>query len=157
MFAYESIFQSKNIPIPLYPPVQSSTGEISVTFIGRLAREILRITDPRTTYYIEKKNAWYDLKTKEEVVNMKLFKKLEQSLNSFGLHGLDRLFSFMISKDLQTITSSLQRYEKQIEEIYKSFAPQMEPLDTNSNLNAKFYQTIIGKFSKLFSFCLDTF
>jgi WASH complex subunit strumpellin len=40
---WESVYQSNKIPIPTYPSVDN----ISVTFIGRLAREILRITDPR--------------------------------------------------------------------------------------------------------------
>ena len=75
IFDYESIYQSKNIPIPVYPPL--SNNDPSANFIGRLAREILRMTDSKTTYYVEKKNAWYDLKTKEEVVNLRLFKKLQ--------------------------------------------------------------------------------
>ena len=39
---FQSIYQSKSIPIPRFAPVDAS-----VNFIGRLAREILRITDPR--------------------------------------------------------------------------------------------------------------
>ena len=39
---FQSIYQSKSIPIPRCAPVDAS-----VNFIGRLAREILRITDPR--------------------------------------------------------------------------------------------------------------
>jgi len=39
---YESIYQSKEIPIPRFQPVDGS-----INFIGRLAREILRITDGR--------------------------------------------------------------------------------------------------------------
>ncbi len=39
---WESIYQSTAIPIPRFPPVDHS-----VNFIGRLAREILRITDPK--------------------------------------------------------------------------------------------------------------
>jgi WASH complex subunit strumpellin len=133
VFEYESIYQSKTIPIPIYPPLNSPGAEFSVNFIGRLAREILRITDPKTTYYIEKKNAWFDLKTKEEVVNLKLFKQLGQCLNSFGLHGLDRLYSFMISKDLQLVMGHLERNSKLIDEVYRAALPQMEPLDTSSS------------------------
>ncbi len=119
IFDYESIYQSKNIPIPIFPPLGGQ--DPSANFIGRLAREILRITDPKTTYYVEKKNAWFDLKTKEEVVNLRLFKKLGQSLNSFGLHGLDRLYSFMISKDLQTIETIIKKNDSTMLEIFKSF------------------------------------
>ncbi|CAJ0967240.1 unnamed protein product [Ranitomeya imitator] len=38
---WQSMYQSTHIPIPKFPPVDES-----VTFIGRLCREILRITDP---------------------------------------------------------------------------------------------------------------
>lgn len=133
VFDYESIYQSKTIPIPLYPPLSGGGSEVSMNFIGRLAREILRITDPRTTFYIEKKNAWFDFKTKEEVVNLKLFKQLGLCLNSFGLHGLDRLYSFMISKELQILLVHLQRNAKLVDEAYRQGMAQMQPLDTNSS------------------------
>ena len=135
IFEYESMYQSKNIPIPVYAPIPalSATLEASVNLIGRLAREILRVTDPRTTYYLEKKNAWYDLKTREEVINLRLFKKLEASLNSFGLHGLDRLYSFMIARHLEIVIGSLRKSEKAIDEIFRSTLPQLLPVDTNSS------------------------
>jgi WASH complex subunit strumpellin len=153
VFEYESIYQSKNIPIPIYAPIAGT--EPSVNFIGRLAREILRITDPKTTYYLEKKSAWYDLKTKEEVVNLRSFKKLENSLNVFGLHGLDRLYSYMISKELQIVTLNLKRNEKIIDEVYKVSLEQMKSLTTNSDVNGKFYTSVVNKLGKLFAFCLD--
>ena len=40
---WESIYQSKTIPVPTFPPLDP----YSVNFIGRLARELLRITDPK--------------------------------------------------------------------------------------------------------------
>lgn len=135
IFEYESMYQSKNIPIPVYPPLVplSAVIEPSVNLIGRLAREILRVTDPRTTYYVEKKSAWFDLKTREEVINMRLFKKLEVSLNSFGLHGLDRLYSFMIAKHLDIVVNSLKKNEKAIEDIFRGTLAQFLPIDTNSS------------------------
>lgn len=39
---WQSVYQSTHIPIPKYPSVDESA-----TFIGRLCREILRITDPK--------------------------------------------------------------------------------------------------------------
>ena len=69
---WQSVYQSTTIPIPRYRPVDSS-----VTFIGRLAREILRITDTRTTTYIDQMSAWYDKRTTTEVVNIKLWEQLK--------------------------------------------------------------------------------
>ena len=127
------MYQSRSIPIPVYAPIASSSQEPSVNFIGRLAREILRATDPKTTYYVDKKSTWYDLKTKEEVVSLRLFKKLELSLNTFGLHGLDSLYSFMISKDLQSIMANVTSSQKAFEGLYSEALKQMEPLDTVSS------------------------
>ena len=129
------MYQSKTIPIPVYLP--TNTGNLasdnSVNFIGRLAREILRLTDPKTSYYIHQKSAWYDLKTKEEILNLRIFKKLELCLNSFGLHGLDSLYSFMIAKDLQNVLNMINRQNKMFEEVYKTSLTQIMPLDTNSS------------------------
>ena len=42
IYDWQSIYQSSTIPIPRFPRVDNS-----VNFIGRLAREILRITDTK--------------------------------------------------------------------------------------------------------------
>ena len=55
----------------------------------------------RTTVYIEHMTAWYDLKTHNEVINLKFFSKITKSVGTAGLTGLDRLFSFMIVTELQ--------------------------------------------------------
>lgn len=69
---WQSVYQSTTIPIPCYKPVDSS-----VTFVGRLAQEILRITDTRTTTYIDQMSSWYDKRTTTEVVNIKLWEQLK--------------------------------------------------------------------------------
>jgi WASH complex subunit strumpellin len=46
-------------------------------------------------------NAWYDKKTNLEVVNLKLWEKLQNAVDIFGLSGLDRLLCFMIVQQLQ--------------------------------------------------------
>lgn len=40
---WQSEYQSTNIPIPVFMPIDN----VSATFIGRLAAEILRFTDPK--------------------------------------------------------------------------------------------------------------
>ena len=46
VYDWQSIYQSTTIPIPRFLPVDGS-----VTFIGRLASEILRITDTKYVTY----------------------------------------------------------------------------------------------------------
>ena len=55
----------------------------------------------RTTCYIDQMGAWYDSRTKQEVMNLLILKQLQQAVGSFGLTGLDKLLSFMIVKELQ--------------------------------------------------------
>ena len=69
---WQSLYQSQTIPIPRFVPVDSS-----VNFIGRLAQEILRITDTRHTIFVEQMSAWYDKRTNQEVVNLKLWEQLQ--------------------------------------------------------------------------------
>ena len=42
---WQSVHQSRAIPIPSFPP--ASQDPTSVNFIGRLARELIKITDPK--------------------------------------------------------------------------------------------------------------
>ena len=53
---WESVYQSTAIPIPRFYPVDES----SVNFIGRLAREIIRMTDPRYEHhgFSERNSIW---------------------------------------------------------------------------------------------------
>ena len=46
-------------------------------------------------------NAWYDVRTREEVLNSSIFSLVQKSIGTPGLVGLDKLLSFMIVKELQ--------------------------------------------------------
>lgn len=67
----------------------------------------------RTTVYIDQMGAWYDSRTKQEVMNLLILKQLQQAVGSFGLTGLDKLLSFMIVKELQVreLNSLLKPFE----------------------------------------------
>uniref|UniRef100_H2YIV2 WASH complex subunit 5 n=1 Tax=Ciona savignyi TaxID=51511 RepID=H2YIV2_CIOSA len=93
------------IPIPRFQPVDSS-----VNFIGRLAREVLTTYRWQvTTSYVDLLGTWYDNKTKNEVADTKLFTRIHGALGVYGLCGLDRLFSFMVVRELQGFISVVQR------------------------------------------------
>jgi WASH complex subunit strumpellin len=99
--------------------------------MGRLVREILRVTDPRLTFYAEQRNTWYDVRTKQPVVDILLFRKLHRAVGSFGLTGLDRLLSFMIVKELQLLTGAIQNVcvHKESSDMLDSFMRQLTPID----------------------------
>ncbi|KAK3754472.1 hypothetical protein QZH41_018991, partial [Actinostola sp. cb2023] len=122
---WQSIYQSTTIPIPKFPRVDES-----VNFIGRLAREILRITDTKVTCYIDQMGAWYDTKTKQEAMNLLILRQLQQSVGTFGLTGLDKLLSFMIVKELQKFVILLQSAlrDKVIIETLTSLSKSLSPV-----------------------------
>ncbi|CAG5129653.1 unnamed protein product, partial [Candidula unifasciata] len=150
---WESIYQSKAIPIPRYAPVDES-----VNFIGRLAREILRITDSKTTCYVDQMKAWYDLKTKQEITNRTLFEKIHRAVGSFGLSGLDRLLCFMIVKELQTFQLQFQRSilkDKSWTDNFSQITRTCSPLQGLIGQPQRFYQQVISKTNKLHSLFMD--
>ena len=50
---------------------------------------------------MEQMNAWFDNRTKEEVLNSAIFDLVQKSIGTPGLVGLDKLLSFMVVKELQ--------------------------------------------------------
>ncbi|KAH0509591.1 WASH complex subunit strumpellin [Microtus ochrogaster] len=123
---WQSMYQSTHIPIPKFAPVDES-----ITFIGRLCREILRITDPKMTCYIDQLNTWYDMKTHQEVTSSRLFSEIQNTLGTFGLNGLDRLLCFMIVKELQNFLSMFQKIilrDRTVQDTLKTLMNAVSPL-----------------------------
>ncbi|XP_042898977.1 WASH complex subunit 5 [Parasteatoda tepidariorum] len=144
---WQSIYQSRTIPIPSFNPLDN----MSVNFIGRLAREILRITDPRLTVYIDQMTAWYDSKTHNEVVNLKLFSLIQKSIGTPGLTGLDRLMSFMIVTELQTLVRIYEKLiigDKSWQEALKNLQIAIQPTKQIIAQPARVYGPVMSKASK---------
>ncbi|PIO24304.1 hypothetical protein AB205_0124900, partial [Aquarana catesbeiana] len=148
------MYQSTHIPIPKFPPVDES-----VTFIGRLCREILRITDPKVTCYIDQMNTWYDMRTHQEVTNSCLFSEIQYSLGTFGLNGLDRLLCFMIVKELQNFLRLYQRMilrDKTVQETLRALQKVVSPLKGIIANSSKIYSSAIAKTPKVWTPYLDS-
>lgn len=150
---WQSMYQSTHIPIPKFAPVDES-----ITFIGRLCREILRITDPKMTCYIDQLNTWYDMKTHQEVTSSRLFSEIQSTLGTFGLNGLDRLLCFMIVKELQNFLSMFQKIilrERTIQETLKTLMSAVSPLKSIVANSSKVYLSAITKTQKIWSAYLE--
>ncbi|XP_047367322.1 WASH complex subunit 5 isoform X2 [Vespa velutina] len=87
----------------------SLTENNCLTFIGRLTRELIRITDPRNTVYIEHTLAWYDIKTQVEVLNYKVFTMILDAIGTPGLAGMDKLISFYIVIELENVINYIEK------------------------------------------------
>ncbi|KAK7066277.1 hypothetical protein SK128_025439 [Halocaridina rubra] len=101
---HESVYQSTAIPIPKFPPADTQ----SVNFIGRLVREILRITDPKTTVYVPQLGVWYDARTHSEMLSDAVMAKVESSISTAGLTGVDKLLAFLIVTELQNLVQEIK-------------------------------------------------
>ncbi|CAK8692488.1 unnamed protein product [Clavelina lepadiformis] len=144
---YESLYQSKDIPIPRFLPVDNS-----INFIGRLARELLRMTDGRTTSYVDLLGTWYDIKTRQEVLNAKVFKHILDSLGTYGLCGLDRLFSFMVVRELQQfirITQQNIAKDKFWMGLFNNLEKQLVPHNKLIDNPTKVYSNVLQRTGKV--------
>ncbi|XP_078396089.1 WASH complex subunit 5 isoform X1 [Cetorhinus maximus] len=151
---WQSMYQSTHIPIPKFQPVDES-----VTFIGRLCSEILRITDPKATCYIDQINTWYDMKTHQEVTNKQLFSEIQNSLGTFGLNGLDRLLCFMIVKEIQIFLDMLHRNvlrDKAVMDTIKPFQIHVNPVKGIVANSSKVYSAAVAKTQKIWSSYQDS-
>ncbi|KAI1284886.1 hypothetical protein HDE_12453 [Halotydeus destructor] len=137
---FESIYQSRTAPIPRYPPLDP----YSVNFVGRLAREILRITEPKQTIYVHQLSTWYDYRTHQELVNPRLFSLMMCSIGTAGVNGLDKLLSFMIMAEMQNIKKYIERDVLRD----KSWMEQLNAL--NAVLEEKDDNGIIGQPAKVY-------
>lgn len=148
-----SRYQNDSIPIPVHPQLPNDS---SVTFIGRLGRELLRITEPKTTIYVDLLTSWFDVRSHQELVDQKFTGKINESIEVNGLVGLDKLYSFMISDHLETIHKQLLKVtfkEKQWIEMFQKFRQELEarkiPGAKESLQNPlKNYQNYISKCNK---------
>lgn len=150
---WQSMYQSTHIPIPKFAPVDES-----ITFIGRLCREILRITDPKMTCYIDQLNTWYDMKTHQEVTSSRLFSEFQNTLGTFGLNGLDRLLCFITVKELQNFLSMFQKIilrDRAVQDTLKTLMNAVSPLKSLVANSSKVYLSAITKTQKIWTAYLD--
>eukprot|EP01133_Synstelium_polycarpum_P011225 gene11225-13087_t len=118
VYDWQSTYQSVAIPIPRFPAVDQT----SVNMIGRLARELLAQTSCRTTLYLNQ-IGWFEPSGGRELVGINTWSLLHQSVGIFGLTGLDKLYCFMMVKDLQVFVTQIRTL---IEKSLKSFIGQFE-------------------------------
>lgn len=80
---------------------------------------------------MEQVHAWFDVKTKAEVMNVGVCAALQTGLETFGLVGIDRFFSFMIVQKLQQFQKLQARMFRQSKEhmaLHRDVAESLRPL-----------------------------
>ncbi|XP_053683160.1 WASH complex subunit 5 [Sabethes cyaneus] len=144
---WNSEYQSTTIPIPNYEPVDMA----SVTFVGRLAREILRITDPKTTTYIDICATWYDQKTHKSILTNKFANRVNETCGPAGLVGLNRLYSFLVTNELENFLMTVQRklqHETTWYDALSTVEAELQKADFVEN-PAKTYTNLTSNFTRI--------
>lgn len=96
-----SQYQSIAVPIPEFPPIQ---GDVSRTFMGRLTREILSVTEPGSSIFVESSGAWFTPRPPHnEILGPVFVQKLELAVGVAGLAGLNRLLGLMAITNMQKL------------------------------------------------------
>lgn len=69
--------------------------------MGRLAKELVALTDARNSVFLPASNSWNDVKTNLPVITNDTFAVMERALDVTGMSALDKLLSFMVAAQLQ--------------------------------------------------------
>lgn len=78
-------------------------------FVGRLAKEILRLTDPKANIYVDYLKKWFDAKSTKETVDSRLFSQIGHSIAPVALKGLDKIYSTILGIELERLSAGLEK------------------------------------------------
>uniref|UniRef100_A0A8D8QYM0 WASH complex subunit strumpellin n=1 Tax=Cacopsylla melanoneura TaxID=428564 RepID=A0A8D8QYM0_9HEMI len=130
--------------------IDSLMSTSGCTFIGRLADELISMTDPKLSTYVENTTSWFNVKTQKEIFNMKIFSLSIKAIGISGLVGLDNVLGFRIVKNIQSLFSHLhtltndKAYQDTMAQISKDLSPNTKPVSNPT----KHYPQYLSKMSK---------
>ncbi|XP_008550175.1 WASH complex subunit 5 [Microplitis demolitor] len=129
----------------------------SSTFMGRLAKELIRVTDPKTTVYIEHALAWYDLKSQNEILNYKVFSMILMAIGTPGLHGLDKLLSHFISMELKNLFKYVDHgvHDKSWVTMTEECGAIVQNIEHCKNNPGKLYSTVSNHSNKIWPYMIE--
>ena len=92
-------YENLKYKIPSYPPLKNSPE--SYTFLGRMTRYILNLTDPKNSTFCPSNSTWYEKeKLDKEIFGLSLLYKLKNALGIEGFQGLGRLLGYLNFQNL---------------------------------------------------------
>lgn len=162
---WQSRFQSQTIPIPNFLPLQGDASK-SNNFIGRLAHEILRCTEPRGSIYLDLKCTWYEKRAPhaELLAASGFFSVLREAMAPAGMVGLERIYAHMLADELKC---NLERLQKNLStdrmwcEALANMTKELESRDFPQSVAGagkqplKYYQSYTQRWLKVWPTLLD--
>ena len=87
---------------PRYPPLKTSPE--SQTFLGRLTRFILNLTNPKNSIFCPANYTWYD-KNNNEIFGIKYLNKIKLAIGIEGFQGFGKLLGYLNYQNLISLNS----------------------------------------------------
>ena len=103
---------TKDLAPPKYPPLKTSPE--SPTFMGRLTRFILNLTNPKNSIFCPANFTWYD-KNSNEIFGIKYLNKIKLAIGIEGFQGFGKLLGYL---NYHHLTSLNYIYNKKISDSY---------------------------------------
>ena len=92
-------YENLKYQIPSYPPLKTSPE--SYTFLGRITRYILNLTDPKNSTFCLYNSTWYEKeKLDKEVFGIKLLQKIKSAMGIEAFQGLGRMLGYFNCQNL---------------------------------------------------------
>ena len=101
----------KDIAPPRYPPLKTSPE--SPTFMGRLTRFILNLTNPKNSIFCPANYTWYDRNNNNEVFGIKHLNKIKLAIGIEGFQGFGKLLGYL---NYHNLTLMNYIYDKKLSE-----------------------------------------
>lgn len=142
-----SQYQSSVVPLP---ELAGPPGDPSCNFMGRLARELLGVTEGSLGLYVPTAGAWFLLRPPhQEIVGSRLVRELFQGLGAPGLAGLSRLLGLMAVTIMQKLEQFMQAELQEESETGKAMKLAMDTLGPAHKMIGNPGKTYAGLSSKL--------
>lgn len=84
-------------------------SENSLTFLGRVINSILQHSDPKRYTYIPNTLSFFDEETKTFSVTMHTFGLVKKCIGVSGIHGIDKLLSFMMVSEMYSMQDAVHK------------------------------------------------
>ncbi|XP_023324420.1 WASH complex subunit 5 [Eurytemora carolleeae] len=146
---FHSQYQSNVIPIPEH---KLNIDDASKNFMGRIARELIGVSEYQNVVYAGEDESWFSMKPPHSLmVSESVINQLGLSIGVPGIAGLSRLLGLMSVQKMQNLVEVLQKEILEEQDVFKLLDQTQEHLGSYSDLvpyPAKTYGTILNKISK---------
>ncbi|KAH9586479.1 WASH complex [Trypanosoma melophagium] len=124
LYPWKSQYQSDSIPIPYFKPMKETS---TYSFLGRIVQHLLSMTNPSRSIFMTAFGSWYERDSLEEIVGTRTFTSICNAIGSMGLSALDRLFCFILAKELQQVLKSIRALAENVEETVSQIGEELCP------------------------------